>query len=137
MIWLVFGVIWLVLGIVVLRRVVLRPSGIGLLLAWIIGLVIIITYAEQHDDVWEQYVGNISLAAGYIYASVKIMTNKLGSLEKDIKNFKANLDQRLDDHANNDAKVFDQFEKRMMEKSDQLEKRIMGKLDGMAKPRKT
>ena len=131
MLWLVLGILVLVGGAIVLFKRLMTPrlSSIGLLLTWLILVVFIITYAEQHDDPWELYVANGALAVA------SAVSGFLGSLMFIRTKFQS-LNQRLDDHFTADAKFFDQFEKRMAEKSDQFERRIMEKLDGMSKSRK-
>ena len=132
MLFLILGIIVLVGGAIGLfkRMMALNVAAIPALVVWLIALIIIVTYAEQHDDPWEQYVANgilsIGTALSGFFAALIVTNSKFQS-----------LNQRLDDHISNEAQVFDQFEKRIMEKSDHLEKRIVEKLDGMAKPRKT
>ena len=120
---LLIGIVLLVGGAYLLfkqlRDIEQLAQSIGAILVWLVMIVVIITWAEQHDDPWEQYVANgvlvVSSSIGGFLASLAVIREKFQSLK-----------QRLDDHVNADAKVFDQFEKRIMEK-----------LDGMAKSRKT
>ena len=134
MIALLIGIVLLVGGAIVLFKELSNIEqliqSIGAILVWLVMIVVIITWAEQHDDPWEQYVANgvlvISSSIGGFLASLAVIKEKFQSLK-----------QRLDDHVTADTKVFDQFEKRMMEKSDQLGKNIMQKLDGVTKSRKT
>jgi hypothetical protein len=128
---LVISGIWLVGGGYVMLKRLMRPTpaNIGVLLAWLLGLVVLITYAEQHDDPWEQYVANgmtiLGSAAGGFLAALMVVREKVRS-----------LGQRLDDHCNSDTKLFNQFEKRMDERFEQLEKHIIGKMDSMTRPKK-
>ena len=120
------GVIWLIVGILVLiggalaffrRMVAFNPANIGPLLVWLILVVFIITYAEQHDDPWQLYVTNIAMtAAGAV-------TGFLAAQAVTREKF-ASLNRRLDDHIDSDKKFFDQFEKRILEKLDAMNTKI-------------
>jgi hypothetical protein len=120
MIALLIGIILLVGGAYIFFKELthFKLSSIGALLVWLIMVVVIITYAEQHDDPWEQYVANGALSL------VSALGGFLGALMVIREKFQS-LNQRLDDHISSENKVFDQFERRVMEK-----------LDGMAKSRK-
>ncbi len=114
-IWLVGG------GYILFKR--LRsptPSNIGVLLAWLLGVVILVTYAEQHDDPWEQYVANAFMtfgsAAGGFLAALMVVRERMHS-----------LNQRLDDHCSADTRLFGQFEKRILERLDAMN----GKIDNL------
>lgn len=116
------GVIWLIVGILVLiggalaffrRAAAFNPANLGVLLVWLVLVVFIITYAEQHDDPWELYVSNTAMTAAAAIAG--FLAAQLVTKEK----FQS-LNKRLDDHISADSKVFDQFEKRIFEKLDSM-----------------
>jgi glucan phosphoethanolaminetransferase (alkaline phosphatase superfamily) len=119
MLWLILGILVLVGGAYALFRqlMTLRLSSIGLLLTWLIALVIIVTYAEQHDDLWEQYVANGVLAIG------SALGGFLGALMFIREKFQS-LNQRLDDHVIAEGKIFEQFERRVTERLDNMAERI-------------
>lgn len=119
MLWLILGILILVGGAFGLFKslIALRLSSIGLLLAWLIVLVIVITYAEQHDDLWEQYVANGVLAIG------SALGGFLGALMLIREKFQS-LNKRLDDHVIAEGKIFEQFERRITERLDNMEERI-------------
>jgi len=118
------GVVALVGGAIALfkglKNIEQLVRSIGAILIWLTMVVLIITYAEQHDDPWEQYVANISLAIGAAYAgflaAFKVITERFQSLSK-----------RLDDHVTSDAKVLDQFEKRILERLDRMAEKAPGR----------
>jgi hypothetical protein len=118
MYWIIIGFLWLVIGAYLLKRaLVLGTFGLGLILTWLLGLVIIVTYAQQHDDAWEQYLTNgilyIGTAIGGFYAALTVVKERFQS-----------LNQRLNDHINNEDRMFDQFEKRINDKIDSINDRL-------------
>lgn len=125
---LLLGILLLVGGAYVFFKqlMALRLSSIEAILVWLVMVVVIITYAEQHDDPWELYVGSIATASASAIAgalaALKIVMNKFTSLEGKFSTLETNLNQRFAEHVASNSRLFEQFEKRFMEK-----------LDGMAK----
>ena len=122
MLWLIVGILVLVGGAIALfkRVMALRLSSIGFVLVWLVFVVFIITYAEEHDDPWELYVTSIATASASAIAgalaAIKVVLNRVSSLESKFNTFETNINRRLDDHIAATDRLLEQFEKRIIDR---------------------
>jgi len=116
MLALVVAVMVLVGGIYLLfrRAISFGVAALPFVLTWLIAVIVLITYAEQHDDLWQQYAGNAIMGlAGVVSAVVSAVI----LIQRD-------LSQRFIEHINATNKLFEQFEKRSDERLDNMAEKV-------------